>query len=136
GVVGDVQVVARAGGEGFQSGAVGAAPDDAATAQLGLAAVLADHGVDALVAGGHVDEAVHRQADVRRDVVVKSAGGPGIGVGAVEQVGAVFGDAGAVVGEDGELRGVVDVELAVEVEHAEDGVELFGEDGDVAVGVK
>ena len=89
--------------------------------------------VDALVAGGDVEIPVHRQAAVGGDVVVEpSAVVVRRGVGAVEQVDAIGADA-VLVGEDAEFRRVVDVELAVDVLHAEDGIQPLGKDGDLAV---
>ena len=117
GVDRDVEVVARARGVDLEVRAVGAEADDAAAVELGLRPVdLGDQAVDALVAGGHVEVAVHREADVGGDVVVEVAAAPGGGVVGVVSVDGVLADAGGdVVGEDAELRGVVDVELAVDV---------------------
>jgi hypothetical protein len=90
---------------------------------------------DALVAGGDVEIAVHRHAAVGGDVVVEAVSvHVGAGVGTVQEIGAIDAD-GIFVGKDAEFRGVVDVELAVDVLHAEDRVEPLGEDGDVAIGM-
>ncbi len=128
----DVEVVAGAGRIDLEVRAVGPHPGDAAAVDLDLVAVLAGGAIDALVAGADIEVAVHRDAAVRGDVVVEA--GRGVRVRALDEVDAVLPHA-VVVGEDAELRGVVDVDLAVQVLDPEDGVEAVGEDGDLAVGM-
>src|SRR5262249_22985924 len=101
----------------------------AALAALGdvdaaLVLLLARHLRDALVADADVQPAVHAHADAAGDVVVEARHPRDRRAEVGEQVLAVLRLALAVEGEDGDVRGVNDVELVADEFHAHDGPQL------------
>src|SRR5258706_16060129 len=114
-------MIAGAGGIDFQLRAVRPKPNDAAAAQFRLAPILAHRAVNALVARRQIEVAIHRKMQVGRNMIVKAAL-PRTRIG-LEEVDWIFPDA-ILIAEDGDLRTMMDIELAFQIGQSEDGVQI------------
>lgn len=129
-----VENVAHAAREDFQPRAIRPEPEHAAARQIHARTVAPHRSVETLVADGDVEKAVHAEAKIGRHMIVPVQR-PRLGVRLLNQVRALPAHS-IVVGEDGELRVVQDVESAFEILHPENRVELFREDREASVGMK
>src|SRR5205823_2172861 len=108
-------------------------PQHAAAAKLGLAMIdLALALKNSLVANRHIEKSIHGEADVGRNVIVKSAL-RWIGIGRLNQLRAILADA-MIIDKYAELRHVMHIELAIDILHAIHRVQAFGKDGLMPIG--
>ena len=133
---GHVEVIAGSGGIDLHIGAIGAEAHDAPAVDRGFGVVDVAFGVvDAFVTGADIEIAIHPQSNVGGNVIVETVTVDiGRGIIGIDQILAIDADT-VFIGEHAELGGVMDVQFAVHVLQAEDGIETFGKDGDFAIGV-
>ncbi len=126
--------VALAGRDDLEGGSVGPDPDHSASGELDGAAILAGGVRHSLMADGDVQEAVHAEANSRRDVVVEPIKPRSLRAQAGDQVDTLVGFAVAVaVSKRGKKRRVHDVERVVDPFEALHAPEFLGEDAGLAV---